>query len=91
MRSGDVAAVVTSTSLELGVDIGTADIAVQIGLPGSVARCVQRAWAGRAIAATLLRGLLLAATPAELVGAIITARTASRRSGRAAPYDRVAS
>ena len=42
LRAGELRAVVTSTSLELGVDIGTADLAVQIGLPGGVARCLQR-------------------------------------------------
>src|SRR5262249_34974422 len=36
LKSGAIRAVVTSTSLELGVDIGTADLAVQIGLPGGV-------------------------------------------------------
>src|SRR5262249_28091000 len=34
LRSGQMRAVVTSTSLELGVDIGTADLTVQIGLLG---------------------------------------------------------
>ena len=42
LRAGVLRAVVTSTSLELGVDIGTADVTVQVGLPGGVARCVQR-------------------------------------------------
>ena len=42
LKSGEVRAVVTSTSLELGVDIGTADLTVQVGLPGGVSRCVQR-------------------------------------------------
>ena len=36
LKSGEVRAVVTSTSLELGVDIGTADLTVQVGLPGGV-------------------------------------------------------
>ena len=42
LRDGKIRAVVTSTSLELGVDIGTADVTVQVGLPGGVSRCVQR-------------------------------------------------
>ena len=42
LKAGRLKAVVTSTSLELGVDIGTADLSVQVGLPGGVARCVQR-------------------------------------------------
>ncbi len=76
-------AVVTSTSLELGVDIGTADLAVQIGAAGSVAKCVQRVGrAGHRLQARS-RGLLLAATAAELAGAAVTARAA--RAGRVEP------
>jgi ATP-dependent helicase Lhr and Lhr-like helicase len=76
LRSGLVRAVVTSTSLELGVDIGTADLAVQIGLPGGVSRCVQRVGRSGHRLGAISRGLLLAATPAELVGAVVTARAA---------------
>ena len=42
MKAGELKAVVTSTSLELGVDIGQADLSVLIGLPGSASRCLQR-------------------------------------------------
>jgi len=83
LRSGQVRAVVTSTSLELGVDIGTADLAVQIGLPGGVARCVQRVGRSGHRLGAISRGLLLAATPAELVGAVVTARAAL--AGRVEP------
>jgi ATP-dependent Lhr-like helicase len=75
--------VVTSTSLELGVDIGTADLAIQIGLPGGVARCVQRVGRSGHRRGVAARGLLLAATPAELVGGLVTARAA--RAGRVEP------
>ncbi|HZW33758.1 MAG TPA: DEAD/DEAH box helicase, partial [Isosphaeraceae bacterium] len=68
LKSGAIRAVVTSTSLELGVDIGTADLAVQVGLPGGVARCVQRVGRSGHRRGAASRGLLLAATPAELVG-----------------------
>ena len=83
LKAGELRAVVTSTSLELGVDIGTADLAVQIGLPGSVSRCLQRMGrAGHAVGVAT-RGLLLAATPGELAGAIVTAEGA--RGGRVEP------
>src|SRR5439155_26634444 len=88
LKSGAIRAVVTSTSLELGVDIGTADLAVQIGLPGGVARCVQRVGRSGHRRGVASRGLLLAATPAELVGALITARAA--RAGRVEPLRTVA-
>ena len=42
MRDGALDAVVSSTSLELGIDIGSIDLVVQIGSPKSVAKGLQR-------------------------------------------------
>ncbi len=42
LKNGKMRAVVTSTSLELGIDIGSIDMVVQIGSPKSIARCLQR-------------------------------------------------
>jgi ATP-dependent Lhr-like helicase len=78
LRAGAIRVVVTSTSLELGVDIGTADLAVQVGLPGGVSRCVQRVGRAGHSRRARSRGLMLAATPAELAGAAVTARAARR-------------
>jgi ATP-dependent helicase Lhr and Lhr-like helicase len=83
LKAGEIRAVVTSTSLELGVDIGTADLTVQVGLPGGVSRCLQRVGRSGHRRGATSRGLLLAATPAELIGAAITARAA--RAGRVEP------
>ncbi len=83
LQAGELKAVVTSTSLELGVDIGQADLSVLIGLPGSVSRCLQRVGrAGHAVGVAT-RGILLAATPAELAGAVVTAEAA--KAGRVEP------
>ena len=62
LKAGRLKAVVTSTSLELGVDIGTADLTVQVGLPGGVARCVQRVGRSGHRVGAASRGLMLAAT-----------------------------
>jgi ATP-dependent helicase Lhr and Lhr-like helicase len=83
LKAGELKAVVTSTSLELGVDIGTADLTVQVGLPGSESRCVQRVGRAGHRPGASSRGLLLAATAAELAGAAVTARAA--REGRVEP------
>ena len=83
LKAGELRAVVTSTSLELGVDIGTADLAVLVGLPGSASRCLQRVGrAGHRVGAQT-RGLMLASTAAELAGAAVTAKAA--REGRVEP------
>ncbi|HEX9907954.1 MAG TPA: ATP-dependent helicase [Thermoplasmata archaeon] len=42
LRQGNLRAVVSSTSLELGIDIGSIDLVVQIGSPKSVAKGLQR-------------------------------------------------
>ena len=42
LKRGDLKAVVTSTSLELGIDIGYIDLVCQIGSPKSIAKGLQR-------------------------------------------------
>jgi ATP-dependent Lhr-like helicase len=42
LRNGDLKAVVSSTSLELGIDIGYIDLVLLIGSPKSIARALQR-------------------------------------------------
>ncbi|RLE63317.1 MAG: ATP-dependent helicase [Thermoprotei archaeon] len=42
LKKGLLRVIVSSTSLELGIDIGYIDLVVQIGSPKSVTRCLQR-------------------------------------------------
>lgn len=42
LKNGKMRVVVTSTSLELGLDIGSIDAVAQIGSPKSISRCIQR-------------------------------------------------
>lgn len=80
LKAGDLRAAVTSTSLELGIDIGTADLAVLVGVPGSVSRCLQRLGRSGHRPGATTRGLLVAADPAELIVAAVLGRQA--REGR---------
>ncbi|MDG3005631.1 DEAD/DEAH box helicase [Paludisphaera mucosa] len=89
LKAGKLRAVVTSTSLELGVDVGTADLTVQIGLPGGVARCVQRIGRSGHRVGGQARGLILAATAAEVAAGAVTARAA--RAGAIEPLKPIAS
>ncbi|WP_337177726.1 DEAD/DEAH box helicase [Paludisphaera sp.] len=83
LKAGTLRAVVTSTSLELGVDIGSADLTIQVGLPGGVSRCVQRVGRSGHRVGGRARGLILAATAAEVIAAAVTARAA--RAGEIEP------
>ncbi|MAG48090.1 ATP-dependent helicase [archaeon] len=42
MRKGELKVIVSSTSLELGIDIGYIDLVILLGSPKSISRCLQR-------------------------------------------------
>ena len=42
LKRGELRAVVSSSSLEMGIDIGSVDMVVQVGSPGSIATALQR-------------------------------------------------
>ena len=88
LKSGDLRAVVTSTSLELGVDIGTADLSAMVGLPGSASRCLQRVGRSGHRVGAHAKGVILCATAAEIAGAVVTADAA--RAGRVEPLRPIA-
>ncbi|MGL4551491.1 MAG: DEAD/DEAH box helicase, partial [Gemmataceae bacterium] len=83
LKRGELAAVVSSTSLELGIDIGGIDLAVLIHPPGDVIRLLQRVGRAGHDPSGVRRGLVLTATAAELLEAAVT--LASARSGQCEP------
>jgi DEAD/DEAH box helicase domain-containing protein len=64
LREGDVRAVVATSALELGIDIGALDVAVLAGYPGTIAATWQRA--GRAGRRTGQSAAVLVASSAPL-------------------------
>ncbi len=72
LKHGRLRVVVSSTSLELGIDIGTVDAVVLVHPPGAVVRLLQRIGRAGHAPGRARRGLVLTATPAELLEAAVT-------------------
>lgn len=83
MKQSRLRAVATSTSLELGIDIGSVEAVVLIHPPGGVVRLLQRVGRAGHGPGRPRRGLVLTATPAELLEAAVTG--ASSRSAQCEP------
>ncbi|MCI0497070.1 MAG: ATP-dependent helicase [Thermoplasmata archaeon] len=76
LKNGEMKAVVTSTSLELGIDIGYIDLVVQIGSPKSIAKGIQRVGrAGHALHRTSI-GRIVAFEENDLVETMVLTRCA---------------
>ncbi|HZV05236.1 MAG TPA: DEAD/DEAH box helicase [Gemmataceae bacterium] len=82
-KQGQLRAVISSTSLELGIDIGAIDLVVLVHPPGDVIRLLQRIGRAGHAPGRVGRGLVLTATEAELLEAVVTA--ASGQAGQCEP------
>jgi ATP-dependent Lhr-like helicase len=79
LKRGELRAVVCSTSLELGIDIGAVELVVMLSTPKGVSKALQRAGrAGHNIHA-ISRGLLMATNVSDLVEASATVLLARSR------------
>lgn len=67
LKEGRLPAVVSTASLELGIDMGAVDLVCQVESPGSVARGLQRVGRAGHLVGAQSKGRLLAKTPADLV------------------------
>jgi ATP-dependent Lhr-like helicase len=67
LKSGELRAVVATASLELGIDIGTVDLAIQIGSPRSIAVALQRIGRSGHWVGAKPRGILFPTTRDELI------------------------
>lgn len=76
LKKGELRAVVTSTSLELGIDIGYVDLVIQIGSPKSIAKGLQRIGrSGHAISA-VPKGRFIAFQNDDLVECAVLVKSA---------------
>lgn len=79
LRRGELRAVVCSTSLEMGIDIGSIDLVVMISAPKGVSRALQRIGrSGHSMDATS-RGLLVASNINDLAECAATAKLMDSR------------
>jgi ATP-dependent helicase Lhr and Lhr-like helicase len=80
LKHGRVWVAITSTSLELGIDVGSVDQVVFVHPPGGVVRLLQRVGRSGHRPDEPRRGLLLTASASELMEAVVTA--SSGRDGQ---------
>jgi ATP-dependent Lhr-like helicase len=83
LKSGRLRTVVSSTSLELGVDIGTVELVVLVHPPGGAVRLLQRLGRSGHGPGQVRRGLVLTTSPGELLHAAVTG--AASRTGQIEP------
>lgn len=86
LKRGELRAVVCSTSLELGIDIGSIDLVVMVSAPKGVSRGLQRLGrSGHSMGATS-QGLLVASNINDLTECIATARLMDLRALEAVKF-----
>ncbi len=71
-KHGRLRVVVSSTSLELGIDVGPVDLVALVHPPGGVVRLLQRVGRAGHGPGRVRRGLVFTASPAELLEAVVT-------------------
>ncbi len=79
LKRGELRAVVCSTSLELGIDIGSIDLVVMLSTPKGVSRALQRTGRSGHNIHTTSRGILMATNVNDLVEACATVLLARAR------------
>ena len=67
LKRGELAAVVATASLELGIDMGAVDLVCQVESPGSISRGLQRVGRAGHFVGRTSRGRLIAKTPGDLL------------------------
>ncbi len=79
LKRGELRAVVCSTSLELGIDIGSVELVVMMSTPKGVSKALQRAGRAGHNIHSVSRGRLMATNVSDLVESCATVLLARRR------------
>ncbi len=74
LKSGHLRAIVATSSLELGIDMGAVDLVIQIESPGSVSRGVQRIGRAGHRVDTISRGVIFPKHRGDLIETAVVAR-----------------
>ncbi len=82
-KQGRLRVVVSSTRLELGIDVGSVDLVALVHPPGGVVRLLQRVGRAGHGPGRVRRGLVFTSTAAELLEAVVT--SASGRTAQCEP------
>jgi ATP-dependent Lhr-like helicase len=80
LKNGELRAVVCSTSLELGIDIGAVDLVIMVATPKGVSRAIQRIGRSGHSLNRSSHGVLVATNVNDLVEATVTARRVRERT-----------
>ena len=80
LKRGELRAVVCSTSLEMGIDIGSIDAVVMVSAPKGVARALQRVGRSGHSMNEVSHGILVASNINDLVECTVTARMMEQRA-----------
>ncbi len=79
LKQGDLRAVVCSTSLEMGIDIGAIDLVVMISTPKGISRALQRIGRSGHSIHDVSRGVLVATNINDLVECVVTSDLVKQR------------
>ncbi len=79
LKNGELRAVVCSTSLELGIDIGAVDLVIMVATPKGVSRAIQRIGRSGHSMNRTSHGILVATNVGDLVEATVTAKLVRER------------